>query len=144
MNKNTNTNTTRREFVVVAGAFAAGWACSAPRDAVRDEPAARTAAEAEADEEEELNRELRRLATEAPIEELVAKRLLLAYQVSSVVPDDPILWHGMRRLCDEVLANPSFPDRRLFARVLVQIAEGMQTPLAAPLRAQSSRLREVR
>jgi len=63
--------------------------------------------------------ELRRLAVKAPIAELVEKRQIFMVSLWEYKTDD-ILWKGVDRLSDAVLRDPSFPDRRIFAAILIQ------------------------
>ncbi|MBL9075878.1 MAG: hypothetical protein JNL08_00155 [Planctomycetes bacterium] len=67
--------------------------------------------------------ELRRLAVDAPIEELIARRLVFLRCATVSYRTDTVLWRGIERLCDAVVRDPAFPDRRLSGRLLAQIIE---------------------
>lgn len=86
--------------------------------------------------------ELRRLAVDAPIEELIAKRAVFVNCLTQSYSDDPALWRGLKRIVEAVLADPHIQDRRVFARFLAQVIEkadrdrgGDLLPLVPQLRA---------
>lgn len=87
--------------------------------------------------------ELRRLAVDAPLAELLQHRLLFMFRLSSEYHLDPVLWSGVERLCDAVLAGEQIADRRLFARLLAQTIDKAQAPSAAALRSRIPDLRKV-
>lgn len=64
--------------------------------------------------------ELRRLAVKAPIEELVKHDMLFIRSATVVYPNDRVLWRGLRRLAEEVIAKQAYPNRRIAAGVLIQ------------------------
>ena len=87
--------------------------------------------------------ELRRLAVDAPLAELLQHRLVFMFRLSSEYHLDPVLWSGVQRLCDAVLAGEPIEDRRLFARLLAQTIEKAQAPFAAALLSRIPELRKV-
>lgn len=87
--------------------------------------------------------ELRRLAVDAPLPELLHHRLVFMFRLSSEYHLDPVLWSGVERLCDAVLAGEPIEDRRLFARLLAQTIEKAQAPGALGLRSRIPELRKV-
>ena len=56
-------------------------------------------------------------------------------------PRDAVVWKGIGRLADAILANRDFPERRLWARYVSQAIDGavseMRQPLVDKLRALS-------
>lgn len=86
--------------------------------------------------------ELRRLAVDAPLGELLQHRLLFMFRLGNEYHMDPVLWSGVERLCDAVLAGEPIADRRLFARLLAQTIEKAQAPGAAALRSRVPELRK--
>jgi len=71
-----------------------------------------------------LHDELRRLAAEAPIDELMEQHMNLLYYTPSRYSTDPILWGGVERVCQEVLSNPRNPhveSRRKLAGWLITV-----------------------
>jgi hypothetical protein len=122
---------TRRAFVLGGAMFAAGLslggACGYAIGSRRIE---------EPGKEEELASsgdadldELRRLAVKAPIEELVKHDLLFITMTTRTYRRDQILWRGMVRLADRVLADASYPNRRAVAGVLVQCFQRVEPGL---------------
>ncbi|MFK7742303.1 MAG: hypothetical protein AB8H80_18460 [Planctomycetota bacterium] len=86
--------------------------------------------------------DMRRLAIEAPIEELVSKRhdFIDLYQRS--YETDRIVRHGIGRIAKETLRNDSVPERAIFARWLAQLIE--KSPDFAPaIKALAQPLREI-
>lgn len=65
--------------------------------------------------------EVHRLATSAPIDELIHRRLDYVNRVLETYPRDAIAWQGVGRLADATLATPDIPNRRVFARWLAQV-----------------------
>ena len=121
----------RRAFLLAGGAFAlglgSGGACGYALGARKAaEPAANepdaTAQLPPPSGDAELD-ELRRLAVVAPIEELVAQRDAFTDLLVKQHHDDDVLWKGLDRLVEQVLADPAFPQRRIFAAWLRQIIE---------------------
>lgn len=88
--------------------------------------------------------ELRRLATRASLDELVATRVHFAHSVSKTYRDDEFLWLGMERLAREVIGRESVPDRRLFSRWLAQIIENGDARFSANLLPLAAQLRTIR
>ena len=120
--------TTRRAFLLAGGTFAVGaavgGACGYSIGAKAEAVAPVADQELVPSGDVELD-ELRRLAVKATISELVEKRLYFANSLVDRYRDDRVLWSGVGRLCDALIANQQFPDRRLFSRFLAQmIANG--------------------
>jgi len=88
--------------------------------------------------------ELRRLAVKAPIEELVARRLVFLNSLSSDYRKDPYLWNGVARLCDAVETKADFPDRRVSARLLIQLIENADAEPRERLTPRVAQLRKIR
>ncbi|HEX5050327.1 MAG TPA: hypothetical protein VFZ65_01015 [Planctomycetota bacterium] len=147
---------TRRAFLMAGTTFvlgsslggACGYALGAAQSQEAKEPAAESAPKVEPKAEEELKPsgdsdldELRRLAVKAPIEELVELRMTFLHFQSTVYRKDAVLWRGFERLCDVLLRDPAFPDRKIIAHTMAQTIE-----LASPevREAQATRLRELR
>lgn len=127
---------TRRAFLFVGAAFAAGTAlggaCGYAAGSVADaRPAGGEPDGHEADPalpppsgDTELD-ELRRLATVAPIEELIARWQPFLGLLGDTYPDDATLWRGAQRIGEHVLSTPSLDRRRTIALWLAQvIAQG--------------------
>lgn len=114
---------TRRAFLLTGGAFVVGaglgGACGyslgvAGRGAATEEPTPSG--------DDQLD-ELRRLAIKAPLHELIDKRLEFVVGMTGRYQDDAILWRGIDRLVDAVLADPTFPDRRRSAGFIAQFID---------------------
>ncbi|MEO6593663.1 MAG: hypothetical protein ABIP94_02795 [Planctomycetota bacterium] len=88
--------------------------------------------------------ELRRLAVKAPIEELMEKAPTFVSLLDDTYPRDRILWQGMERICDALLAGHEVPNRRLFAKVVAQQIENSDPTLAAHLQTRASELRRIK
>ena len=88
--------------------------------------------------------ELRRIAVNAPVDELTRNRMLILGNVVFDYRSDEYLWRGMARLCDIVLADASLPDRRLFALGLAQAIQGGDQQYAAPLLGKADELNKLR
>jgi hypothetical protein len=78
--------------------------------------------------------ELRRLAIAAPIEELIDKRLNFLASRNRQYPKDVYLWFGIKRLCDAIAAVPDTPERRLLARLLLDLVENKNPPSSISFR----------
>ena len=68
----------------------------------------------------ELDR-LRRLAIEAPIDELRNKQFAFITAVQVDYPRDAVLWRGVGRLVDDVLSGEGRSGRRDLARLLASV-----------------------
>lgn len=144
----------RRDFLrtlSVCCGFAFAAACSTPPappvpTAPPPTPPRASSGNAELDE-------LRRLAVDAPIDELLAFRLVFLIELGSTYRNDPLLWRGVERLCDATLDGTPMPpalqavgpgpDRRLFARLLAQVIERGEPELSAPLHPRIAELRRI-
>jgi len=113
---------TRRTFLLIGGAFLGGTvlggavlggACGYTIGAVRsgdgergeEQPGAPDGLEWEPSEDADLG-ELRRLAVKAPIEELMGKVVLFLNLRVDTYRQDLILWAGVRRIANEIIAQP--------------------------------------
>jgi hypothetical protein len=116
--------TTRRAFVIAGATFALGAAAggSYGYSLALAESLPMRAAELLPSGDGELD-ELRRLAVEAPVAELVQHRLDFTHGLFRDHPHDPVLWRGIGRLCDAVLGDEPVPDRSAFARTLAHVIE---------------------
>lgn len=88
--------------------------------------------------------QLRRLAVEGSDAQLAQHRLLFVASTFSHYGRDPVLWHGVGRLCDLVVADAAFPDRARFARALAGVVERADAPFATELQQRAKALRSVR
>lgn len=114
---------TRRAFVIAGGTFVMGAALGGSYG--YSLAATREASPMDSDEEpsgDEVLEELRRLA-KGPIRELIVRKIDFLYHLGKSYRRDEILWHGFDRLCAAALTDPDFPDRRLTARLLVQMVD---------------------
>lgn len=148
---------TRRAFLLAGGTFAAGmslggacgYALGARRAAVAPGPADAAADAAAIDEmlkpsgDVELD-ELRRLAVKAPIEELVEARPVFLTHFSRKYRSDRILWIGIERLCEAVIARTEITNRRIAAQSIIQVVENCEAQLQAKLSSHLMVLRSIR
>lgn len=113
---------TRRAFLIAGCTFslgtAVGGACGYSLGAAATPSTPTVEDELKPSGDVELD-ELRRLAIKAPLEELVQKRQIFMVSLWEYKTDD-ILWRGVDRLCNAVLQDTGFPDRRIFAAILRQ------------------------
>lgn len=72
--------------------------------------------------------EMRRLAVSAPIEELMAQSNVFLALRNRQYPDDEILWMGVQRICDGILADENLANRRLNAMFVLQVIESNSPP----------------
>lgn len=137
---------TRRAFLIAGATFAVGAAFGG---GLGHRIATATAGATERDEPDPLDtddpelRELRRLAVEAPLAELVERRLIYVHLLTKSYWEDPILWRGVRRLIDATLGGHQMEQRRLFARFLAQVLEGTHNRHARALLPFAPELRAV-
>lgn len=140
---------TRRAFLFGGAMFATGLslggACGYAIGARRAEAAAPAGAtdDFEKSGDADLD-ELRRLAVKAPIEELVKHRLLFVNATFADYPRDQVLWRGVRRLAEHVLAGGQVEDRRVFAAALAGVIERADLDMVRELRPLLPDLRRVR
>lgn len=132
---------TRRVFLLAGitfavGTAAGGWSGYAIGAAAGD-------GELEPTGDADLD-ELRRLAVKAPIEELLAKRLVFLVNMSRHYRDDRILWRGFDRLVDVALHGGGVPDDRLFGRILAQTIELGDPDFRTPRLPLAPALRKVK
>lgn len=132
----------RRSFLVAGATFACGasfgGACVFASGGARlpDDALAPTG-DAELDQ-------LRRLAVDGSDAQLVQHRLLFVASTFSHYGRDAVLWHGIGRLSDLVVADAAFPDRARFARALAGVVERADAPFATGLQRRAQALRSVR
>lgn len=150
---------TRRAFLLASGTFAVGatlgGACgyavgahAAP--APEPEPSAAPPPAKPADDEPlkpsgdvDLD-EMRRLAVKAPIEELVAIRLAFVNTMFDTYPKDEVLWRGVKRLCEFVLAGRPVDNKQHFARALAGVIEQGDAALTRDLKKFVPELKRVK
>jgi hypothetical protein len=145
---------TRRAFLVAGGTFAfglsIGGACGYAMGAASANGAgggtgSEQEKEAPAAQSEELKPsgdvdldELRRLAVKAPIEELLEYRIPFLREFSLRYRNDEMLWRGVGRIADAVIARPDYPNRLIAATAIAQVIEfgepGLQRLLGAKVR----------
>lgn len=147
---------TRRAFLLAGGTFAAGMslggACGYALGARRSAAPGGDAAAADAAAIEQMLQpsgdveldELRRLAVKAPIEELVEARPVFLTHFSRKYRSDRILWIGVERLCEAVLARTEISNRRIAAQSIVQVVESCETQLQTRLNVHLIALRSIR
>lgn len=116
---------TRRAFLFGGAMFATGLSLGGACGYAIGSRRAEAAVPAEASNDFEKSGdadldELRRLAVKAPIEELVKHDMLFIRSATVVYPNDRVLWRGLRRLAEEVIAKQAYPNRRIAAGVLIQ------------------------
>jgi hypothetical protein len=136
----------RRAFLLAGATFVAGsalggacgysLAASAGKEAGGGDADLATSGDAELDE-------LRRLAVKAPIEELVQRGVLFLNMRDTVYPKDEVLWRGVARLAQEIIARPDPIDRSLVLVVAATIERG-GPPKDLKLEDSLPRLREIR
>ena len=73
--------------------------------------------------------ELRRLAVQAPIEELDAKFIAFFNTTTQKYSNDSILWSGIRRLAEHLLVNERASARRAKARLIARVIREENQPL---------------
>ena len=145
---------TRRALLIAGGAMlaglaiggAGGYAASSTRRVREGDEDGRNAstAEPQARAEDLTLDQLRHLATDAPIGELMRRSILILTLLRDTYPDDAILWHGAERIGAELCANADIDNRRILARWLAQIAECSDADAAAPVRGLTAELRGIR
>jgi hypothetical protein len=140
---------TRRAFLLAGATFtlgaAAGGACGYSLGAAGGQPESARPGEEELPPsgDRELD-ELRRLAVRAPLAELIEKRLDFTFQTLRYYARDPVLWRGVGRLCDATLGEEPVPNRRVFAKALVQMIEKADPEMTRDLIGRVPALRQVK
>ena len=142
---------TRRAFLMTGTAFvfgvglggACGYAAGAESPTASAGPAGSPAADPLLEGDAVL-RELRRLAVDAPVEELFARRMIFLDLLSRRYGNDEVLWRGVARLCDEVLGNREMQGRGAFAGWLATVIRNGESKFAAALRPRIAELRLVK
>lgn len=118
------------------GSQQTGGVVAGPEEKPKDEPLV-SSGNAELDE-------LRRLAVKAPIEELMGLAPAFVDEVRSQYGQDPVLWQGVARICDAVLAGHQVGNTRLFARSLAQVIETADPKFTTDLLPRLQKLRSVK
>lgn len=107
---------TRRAFLLAGAAFAGGTLVGG---ACGYTVGVQLAAPAEPTKPLDVRlQKLRRLATDAPIDELVANSSDWFTWFESAYPDDEVLWKGVDRIAEWALANESKVEEQLAVRLL--------------------------
>ena len=88
--------------------------------------------------------ELRRLAVEAPIAELMGRWQVFLGLLSDTYPNDQVLWVGAERIGRYVVENERLPSRLTLAKWLEQIIANSRTAPAQSLGELAAQLRSVR
>ena len=131
---------TRRSFLLAGTTFVAGVSLGAAGHVSARTSAQTPAPPAALDRE---RRELRRLSTTAPLDELVDARFRLLHFVASDPGYDELLWSGVARLGRACLTLPEFPDLLVAAQWIARRLD--EAPRAAATHgALTSRLRLLR
>lgn len=137
---------TRRAFLIAGGTFFAGiglgGACGYAAGSARsdeDTPSNALTPTGDADLDE-----LRRLAVEAPIEELTGQWFPFLTLLHDTYQRDEFLWQGAKRICDEAINNQSLVDRSKIARWSITVITSGDPKLTASLRPLLNELRQVR
>lgn len=136
---------TRRAFVLGGAMFATGlslggacgYAIGSRRTGEPGEEELEKSGDADLDE-------LRRLAVKAPIEELVKHRATFLRFVSRTYRKDAVLWRGVARLVEHVIAASEFTERSIAAQSLIQVIELGDEGMASSLRSRLAELRKIR
>jgi hypothetical protein len=129
---------TRRAFLMAGGALlagtavggACGYSLGAQSGAVDASPGGESKRESSGDA---LLDELRRLAVDAPIAELVERATFFLGSLTDSYRSDALLWSGVGRLAEELARNSAIERRRLIARFAAQVIAGAPAPFAKQL-----------
>ncbi|MBL8724819.1 MAG: hypothetical protein JNK49_12285 [Planctomycetes bacterium] len=139
---------TRRAFLMAGGALLVGTAVGG---ACGYSLGAQNSAGERGDSETErkssgdaLLDELRRLAVDAPVAELVERSMFYLGSLTDAYREDAILWAGVGRLADELVRNSSIERRRVIARFTAQIIAGAPTPFDKKLEEKRGPLLSIR
>jgi len=132
----------RRAFLIAGGTFFAGLGLGSALA-----PAALAAGAGSADaplaEHDALLAELRDLATDRPLGELIASRRTLLHFVRADYRGDPVLLRGVERLARACLTMPDFPERFFSSRMIASAIDACPGA-ASSLRGAASQLKELR
>lgn len=134
----------RRAFLLASATFVAGAAIGGGGGFAWGLGHPGVSAPAVAEPVSEELAELRWLAVEAPIEDLMEKRLAFLACVVDDYPGDLVLWRGVERLARDVLDGAQVPDRRRFATWLAQVIEKGDPNMAGHLVPFATQLRRIR
>ncbi len=134
----------RRAFLLASATFVAGAAIGGGGGFAWGLGHPGVSAPAVAEPVSEELAELRWLAVEAPIEDLMEKRLAFLACVAADYRRDATLWRGVERLGREVLGGAQVPDRRSFRLWLAEVIEKGDPDMAAHLVPLATQLRGIR
>ena len=139
---------TRRAFLIAGGTFLAGLGLGG---ACGFAAGSRGSGEGEGAMEERLEPtgnaeldELRRLAVEAPVEELMEKATVYLDLLRSKYQGDAVIWRGADRIAAELLENPRATNRRALAHWLAQVIEASPTAGSRDRSEMARQLRRIR
>jgi hypothetical protein len=136
---------TRRAFVIAGCTFAAGMvvgsACGYSAGVAAEDPNPPDDSSAAVDAE---RAEFHRLATTAPIDELMAVHLPFVNHARSVYLRDAIVWRGVRRIAEALLNGYVVDNRRASAIWIAQTIEAADVEHAMALRELAASLRQIR
>jgi hypothetical protein len=134
----------RRAFLLAGSTFVFGGACGyALGSAGGSSNAAEETRLPPASGNAELD-ELRRLAVQAPIAELVAQHLAFMELLMDKYRDDAHLWRGVDRMVNHVLNTPTLAQRHIVAQLLAQSIEMALPTRQVPFRDRMKALRQIR
>ena len=132
----------RRAFLIAGGTFLAGLGLGS--SIALAGAATGVAPEAQRlPEHDELLAELRDLATNGSIEELIGERYKLLHFVQARFQSDQTLLQGVNRLARACLTMPSYPERMASARSLANVID-KSTLADISMRDIARRLRQLR
>ena len=137
-----STMASRRAFLIAGGTFFAGLGLggsiglAAPATSVAPR-------QRQLPEHDELLSELRDLATNGSIDELIGERYKLLHFVQARFHGDQTLLQGVNRLARACLSMPSYPERMASARSLANVID-KSTLADTSMRDIARRLRQLR
>ncbi len=136
---------TRRAFVIAGCTFAAGIAVGGACGYSAGVGAAQSSAptdklESTGDPDHD---EFRRVAR-GPLDELMAVHLPFVNHARSAYVDDPVMWQGVSRIVDALIAGHPVENRRASARWIAQVIEQSKVEHAKPLLSSVQTLRNIK
>lgn len=87
--------------------------------------------------------ELRRLAVQAPLEQLMEHHLVFLDAKSRDYSSDPVLWKGVIRIADAVLVDETIENRRAVVGFLLQTLENGNPPSDIGAESRIQQLRKL-
>ncbi|HEX6944176.1 MAG TPA: hypothetical protein VF128_14710 [Gemmatimonadaceae bacterium] len=137
---------TRRAFVLAGITLCLGGACGYALGASNEAVAGAILHSAgdgwESSNDSDLD-ELRWLAVNAPLDELMSQSRVFIYQVRTTYPSDKWLWHGVKRITDALLDGHQIQGRQLLACVVAQLIEKGDTTFSSSLMPRTAALRRI-